>query len=44
MGMNGVFKQWMMVLAVALAYWLMTFLLTIGLRKLENHLARSDRS
>ena len=37
-------RYWEPYLAVALAYWLMTFLLTIGLRKLENHLARSDRS
>ncbi len=36
-------RYWEPYLAVALAYWLMTFLLTIGLRKLEQHLARSDR-
>ena len=37
-------RYWEPYLAVALAYWLMTFLLTVGLRKLEDHLARSDRT
>ena len=36
-------RYWEPYLAVALAYWLMTFVLTVGLRKLEIYLARSDR-
>ncbi|MBU4611627.1 amino acid ABC transporter permease [Achromobacter sp. GG226] len=36
-------RYWEPYLAIAFAYWLMTFLLTIGLRRLENHLARADR-
>ncbi len=37
-------RYWEPYLAVALAYWLMTFMLTLGLRALENHLARTDRT
>ena len=37
-------RYWEPYLAIALAYWLMTFLLTVGLRRLENHLARVDQS
>ncbi|KQR45793.1 amino acid ABC transporter permease [Acidovorax sp. Leaf160] len=36
-------RYWEPYLAIALAYWLMTLALTGGLRRLENHLARSDR-
>lgn len=36
-------RYWEPYLAIALVYWLMTFALAAGLRKLENHLARSDR-
>lgn len=35
-------RYWEPYLAIALAYWLMTFLLTLGLRRLERHLARAD--
>ena len=37
-------RYWEPYLAIALAYWLMTFLLTVGLRKLETHLARVDQT
>ncbi|GAA6119867.1 amino acid ABC transporter permease [Acidovorax sp. FG27] len=36
-------RYWEPYLAIALAYWLMTLALTGGLRRLEHHLARSDR-
>ena len=35
-------RYWEPYLAVALIYWLMTFVLTLGLRKLETHLRRSE--
>ena len=35
-------RYWEPYLAVALIYWLMTFVLTLGLRKLETHLGRSE--
>ena len=36
-------RYWEPYLFIALIYWLMTFGLAVGLRRLENHLARSDR-
>jgi polar amino acid transport system permease protein len=36
-------RYWEPYLAIAAAYWLMTLALTTGLRKLEDHLARTDR-
>ncbi|MDA8520638.1 amino acid ABC transporter permease [Acidovorax sp. NCPPB 4044] len=36
-------RYWEPYLAIALAYWVMTLALTGALRRLENHLARSDR-
>ncbi len=36
-------RYWEPYLAVALIYWLMTFVLTLGLRKLETHLGRSEQ-
>jgi polar amino acid transport system permease protein len=36
-------RYWEPYLAIAAAYWLMTLALAIGLRKLEDHLARTDR-
>jgi polar amino acid transport system permease protein len=36
-------RYWEPYLAISLVYWFMTFMLTIGLRKLEHRLARSDR-
>ena len=37
-------RYWGPYLAISLAYWLMTLALTTALRRLEYHLARSDRS
>ena len=37
-------RYWEPYLFIALIYWLMTFALAVGLRRLENHLARSDRT
>ena len=36
-------RYWEPYLFIALIYWLMTFGLAVGLRRLENHLGRSDR-
>jgi polar amino acid transport system permease protein len=36
-------RYWEPYLAIAAAYWLMTFVLSIGLHRLEVHLARTDR-
>ena len=35
-------RNWEPYLAIAAAYWLKTLALTMGLRKLEDHLARTD--
>jgi polar amino acid transport system permease protein len=36
-------RYWEPYLAIAAAYWLMTFALTVGLHRLEHYLARTDR-
>jgi ABC-type amino acid transport system permease subunit len=35
-------RYWEPYLAISLAYWVMTLVLTTGLRRLENHLRRSE--
>ena len=36
-------RYWEPYLAISVVYWVMTLLLTKGLRRLEHHLARNDR-
>jgi len=35
-------RYWEPYLAISFAYWVMTLVLTTGLRRLENHLRRSE--